>query len=52
MLDVLVPHAPGLALLMIKVLKTCGLQTSENLLGSAAHIQLGQCSPQPADAGP
>jgi hypothetical protein len=32
MLDLQVLHAPGLALLMVKLLKTCVLWTSGNLL--------------------
>jgi hypothetical protein len=32
MLDLQTLHAPGLALLRVKLLKTCGLQTSGNLL--------------------
>jgi hypothetical protein len=32
MLDIHALHAPGLALLRVKLLKTCGLRTSGNLL--------------------
>jgi hypothetical protein len=32
MLDLQVLHAPGLALLRVKLLKTCGLKNSGNLL--------------------
>jgi hypothetical protein len=32
MLDLQTLHAPGLALLRVKLLKTCGLWTFENLL--------------------
>jgi hypothetical protein len=32
MLDLRALHAPGLALLRVKLLKTCGRWTSENLL--------------------
>jgi hypothetical protein len=32
MLDYWILHAPGLALLRVKLLKTCGLWTFENLL--------------------
>jgi hypothetical protein len=32
MLDLYALYAPGLALLRVKLLKTCGLWTSENLL--------------------
>jgi hypothetical protein len=32
-------HAPGLALLRVKLLQTCGLWTSENLLLSLLLLQ-------------
>jgi hypothetical protein len=46
MLDLRVLHAPGLALLRVKLLKTCGLWTSRNLLLDLLHLQN-----EPSDVG-
>jgi hypothetical protein len=47
MLDLWALYAPGLALLRVKLLKTCGLWTSENLLLNLLLIQN-----EPTDTGP
>jgi hypothetical protein len=46
MLDLQSLHAPGLALLMVKLLKTCGLWTSRNLLFSLLLLRN-----EPTDVG-
>jgi hypothetical protein len=46
MLDLRVLHAPGLAMLRVKLLKTCGLQTSGNLLLNFLLLQN-----EPTDVG-
>jgi hypothetical protein len=46
MLELQVLHAPGLALLRVKLLKTCSLWTSGNIL--LAHLLLRN---EPTDVG-
>jgi hypothetical protein len=46
MLDLQALHAPGLTLLRVKLLKTCGLSTSRNLLLDLLLLQN-----EPTDVG-